>query len=1117
MKRTLLLNAAMVKNGLLLLCLLLGNLLAFAGSGNIDAAGRMNFSINYRFPPTPAEIALLRAQLVVANDNICNATEGQIRFGNVRITAGAENEAEADVWILVETGRSGVGIWGDGSGFGRLGAHINLFRNDIDGGILAHELAHLAFGMFDEYDEQRRWGGRCGIGQCIDPGNIRENNNCLMQTGIFQTEFCTNANHDVLQGNIACTTPTVNMDMAAILDRAAAVMAFDPTSLITATATSNLVEAVEVFDNRGDINDNATERILNLYFNRTAANTWSMRVGIDNKNFIGGTAGTLRILATFTLNFNLAGELTAIAPSPASISLTNLTLGSPNQTIALNLGTIGTTNGLREDNSSLFISIFSAGFPLCWNCASSWNTSTNRFETSQQTALQNKSCWQTLIDNYRARVTTLSAPAGLPSPVLPGSCGGINIIEEVTGADQVMLFIDRSGSMAAKVDAADPNSPTRMDFAKAAARAFVDLRADATGTSMVGLVSFEETPTLDRNIINLTSGPDADNFKNTTIDGLVPGGWTGIGTAITSSFFTFDAVRAAGRGRTAFLLSDGENNRGVDPVTAANQLRARGVRIFTIPVGSAADRSLLADIAGTSGGTMLDAPRGDELPAIYMELAALSKGEGLVLPRTPSAVGGSKIRRSDFAAAVITDTARQGALPQVDSFAFNVEVGAGKMNIFLSTRNTTVANWRPLVQVTAPDGTVYTNNSQGMVIVDPYYIIIKIPTPVPGKWVMKIAAGNRFDQFSFVAAHVENAKPDLYIDALPKVAKLTDIVKISAAASYVADLDETVQYRGEVKRPDRSIVPITVRYDPAGRKHYADFNSYNGRGIYEVKIFAASFVKTKIMPGESIFGGPEVPAITLQPFERFTTTSFFLDAPQIPNCTSLDCDNDGIPNDVEGTGDIDGDKIPNYLDDDTDGDDIPDSVEGTGDIDGDRIPNYKDLDSDNDGIVDGDDPDNKVGGNPTKTNSKNRLWYSAHIGSTHPLGKLDSVSDANIYAAFDLTYRLRDNLNLKLQAGVMQLTSEISAARPHPRWYHLSANAEFLLPRPGYDWKPYVTAGPGIYRAKNGTTDAGFNIGIGFRNQAAGNTRFNIGADYHSIGNKNTAQLLTLHVGWLFR
>jgi hypothetical protein len=56
---------------------------AFAGNGNIDSSGRMNFSVNYRYLPTPSEISFLKNELQVANDFICNMTEGQIRFGDV--------------------------------------------------------------------------------------------------------------------------------------------------------------------------------------------------------------------------------------------------------------------------------------------------------------------------------------------------------------------------------------------------------------------------------------------------------------------------------------------------------------------------------------------------------------------------------------------------------------------------------------------------------------------------------------------------------------------------------------------------------------------------------------------------------------------------------------------------------------------------------------------------------------------------------------------------------------------------------------------------------------------------------------------------------------------------
>ncbi|OED37671.1 hypothetical protein AB833_22645 [Chromatiales bacterium (ex Bugula neritina AB1)] len=65
-----------------------------------------------------------------------------------------------------------------------------------------------------------------------------------------------------------------------------------------------------------------------------------------------------------------------------------------------------------------------------------------------------------------------------------------------------------------------------------------------------------------------------------------------------------------------------------------------------------------------------------------------------------------------------------------------------------------------------------------------------------------------------------------------------------------------------------------------------------------------------------------------------------------------DSDADGIPDDIEGTGDFDGDGVANYLDLDSDNDSIIDSIESATDQDGDGNRNYVDPDSDNDGIAD---------------------------------------------------------------------------------------------------------------------------------------------------------------------
>ena len=112
------------------------------------------------------------------------------------------------------------------------------------------------------------------------------------------------------------------------------------------------------------------------------------------------------------------------------------------------------------------------------------------------------------------------------------------------------------------------------------------------------------------------------------------------------------------------------------------------------------------------------------------------------------------------------------------------------------------------------------------------------------------------------------------------------------------------------------------------------------------------------------------------------------DGDGVADANDLDLDNDGIPNDVDGSDDTDGDGLPNLADLDSDGDGIPDLVEAGGvdangdgvvdnfvdvngngladaseptlgghvlvlpDTDSDGADNHRDLDSDGDGISD---------------------------------------------------------------------------------------------------------------------------------------------------------------------
>src|ERR1700760_4109830 len=146
----------------------------------------------------------------------------------------------------------------------------------------------------------------------------------------------------------------------------------------------------------------------------------------------------------------------------------------------------------------------------------------------------------------------------------------------------IMLALDVSGSMCST-----DVKPNRITAAEQATSAFVKSQ---TGGPRIGLVAFSSTAVV-------LVPPSADTKQ---LLSAVGGLTTSFGTAIGEGILTsLDAIAqidpsvaptgATARGRGAgyandviVVLTDGSNNRGVDPQTAAKQAAARGVRVFTI-------------------------------------------------------------------------------------------------------------------------------------------------------------------------------------------------------------------------------------------------------------------------------------------------------------------------------------------------------------------------------------------------------------------------------------------------------------------------------------------------------------------------------------------------------
>jgi len=179
----------------------------------------------------------------------------------------------------------------------------------------------------------------------------------------------------------------------------------------------------------------------------------------------------------------------------------------------------------------------------------------------------------------------------------------------------VILAFDVSGSMAA-----DDLKPTRIDAAKAAAQDFVEKQPSSV---QIGVVSFSDNgfsvqvPTNNQadvlTAINRLSPQRGTSLANgilvslTTIETAVSGDNNpGYYSNLTSTPEMTPTPVPQGTHISAVivLLTDGENNENPNPMDAAQAASDRGVRIYTVGIGSPQGTNL--NINGFSVHTQLD-------------------------------------------------------------------------------------------------------------------------------------------------------------------------------------------------------------------------------------------------------------------------------------------------------------------------------------------------------------------------------------------------------------------------------------------------------------------------------------------------------------------------------
>jgi Ca-activated chloride channel family protein len=202
---------------------------------------------------------------------------------------------------------------------------------------------------------------------------------------------------------------------------------------------------------------------------------------------------------------------------------------------------------------------------------------------------------------------------------LAAAFAGPHLVARVPVKDgTVILCIDTSGSMSAT-----DLTPSRAAAAKAAARAFLD---EVPAGTRVGIVTFASGASVVQ-----PPTDDLDAAREALDRVPPPNGATAIGDALTLA-----AQQMPARGkRIIVLMTDGVNNRGVDPVAAARDAAASGVTIHTVGIGTSGsgelipgtneladlDEATLRAIAATANGTYASAQDAASLRGAFRDLA----------------------------------------------------------------------------------------------------------------------------------------------------------------------------------------------------------------------------------------------------------------------------------------------------------------------------------------------------------------------------------------------------------------------------------------------------------------------------------------------------------------
>jgi Ca-activated chloride channel family protein len=281
--------------------------------------------------------------------------------------------------------------------------------------------------------------------------------------------------------------------------------------------------------------------------------------------------------------------------------------------------------------SPWFLLLALAILPMLWRYLRPRRRTHLRFSSVQLLKSAGRSRWSWLRHApFAARcLAVLALAVALARPQ-----GGPDRDKKSSEGLDIVLILDTSRSMEARDFAIGSDRPSRLAVVKRVIEDFVTERpSDRIGMVVFGTEAFTQAPlTLDHGILL--------RFLDRVQIGMA-GDATAIGDGLATAVNRLKDIEA--KSRVAILLTDGGNTAGrVDPLAAAEAAKAKGVKVYTIGVGSKGhvpvevngqvqsqkvdvDLELLKQISDATGGQAFMATDTESLVKIYATIDKLEK------------------------------------------------------------------------------------------------------------------------------------------------------------------------------------------------------------------------------------------------------------------------------------------------------------------------------------------------------------------------------------------------------------------------------------------------------------------------------------------------------------